>query len=53
MIENWIWTKEILKTISSHYQTSQTLPDILIDKIILSKNLNIARGFLFFFIFFF
>ena len=34
MLENWLQDKEILKMISSHYQTGELLPDELISKII-------------------
>lgn len=32
MLENWLEDKEILKMISSHYQTGEPLPDDLIDR---------------------
>ena len=40
MLENWIWNKEILKKISSHYKTGAKLPDDLIAKMIRLKNFN-------------
>ncbi|MCH9634321.1 MAG: hypothetical protein S4CHLAM7_10670 [Chlamydiae bacterium] len=42
MLEQWLWDPDILKKISSHYQTNKPLPDALIEKLILSK--NIASG---------
>ena len=38
MLENWIWDKQILKKVSSHYLTKKPLPDKVIDKKIASKN---------------
>jgi len=41
MFENWVWQKEILKKLSSHYlRPTESLPDLLIDKMIASKNFN-------------
>jgi thimet oligopeptidase len=31
MLEEWIWDKQILKTISCHYKTHEPLPDEIID----------------------
>jgi thimet oligopeptidase len=42
MLENWIWDKDILKLVSKHYKTGESLPDDLIDKKIRSKNENAA-----------
>ncbi|MBA3752075.1 Zn-dependent oligopeptidase [Candidatus Dependentiae bacterium] len=39
MLEEWMWEPAILKLISKHYKTGQPLPDDLIEKIRLSKNL--------------
>jgi thimet oligopeptidase len=40
MMENWVWNREILKKISSHFQTGQPLSDELIDKMIAAKRFN-------------
>jgi len=41
MLENWVWDREMLKLMSSHYiRRSEPLPDSLIDKMLASKNLN-------------
>jgi thimet oligopeptidase len=40
MLEEWLANKDILKKISSHYQTGQPLPDDIIDTIIKLKNLT-------------
>lgn len=37
MLENWIWDKQILKKISSHYITEESMPDALIQSIIGKK----------------
>ena len=41
MLENWIYEKEVLAKLSGHYKnTSQSLPDYLIEKLIAAKNAN-------------
>lgn len=41
MFENWVWQKDILKKLSSHYlRPNESLPDGLIEKMIASKNFN-------------
>jgi len=40
MLENWCWNKDLLKRISKHYQTGETLPEDLIGKMIAAKNVN-------------
>ncbi|MBM4207843.1 MAG: oligopeptidase A [Gammaproteobacteria bacterium] len=37
-MENWCWEKEALQLLSGHYQTSETLPDSLYDKMVAAKN---------------
>ncbi|MGR8930360.1 MAG: oligopeptidase A [Gammaproteobacteria bacterium] len=37
-MENWCWEKEALQLISGHYQTGETLPDALFDKMLAAKN---------------
>ena len=37
MLEEWLWNKDILKQISSHYQTGDSLPDELLKRIIALK----------------
>ena len=37
MLEEWLWDKEILKMISSHYKSSEKMPDELISKILQSR----------------
>ncbi len=34
MLEEWLWDKEIIKKVSTHYQTGEPLPDVVIDNII-------------------
>ncbi len=40
MFEEWMWDKDIIKMISSHYKTGESLPDKLLDKIIAAKKLS-------------
>lgn len=42
MFEQWMWDKNILKKISSHYQTGEPLPDHLIDALIEKRQFNIG-----------
>ena len=37
-MENWCWEQEALALISGHYQTGETLPDSLFDKMLAAKN---------------
>jgi oligopeptidase A len=37
-MENWCWEKESLQLVSGHYQTGETLPDSLFDKMMAAKN---------------
>lgn len=41
-MEHWCWQKEILQTISGHYQTGEPLPDALIDKMLAARNFQAA-----------
>jgi thimet oligopeptidase len=38
MLEEWLFDKEILQKLSSHYKTGQPLPDELIERILVLKN---------------
>lgn len=40
MLEEWLWDKEILKIVSSHYETGQPMPDDLIDRIMAMKHVS-------------
>ena len=42
MLENWVWNKDIMKRLSKHNITGESLPVELIDKKIEAKNLNQA-----------
>lgn len=44
MLEFWIWSKNELKSLSSHYLTHEPIPDELIDQLIKSKNVNNGLG---------
>ncbi|MCD6046198.1 MAG: oligopeptidase [Gammaproteobacteria bacterium] len=37
LMENWCWCEEVLTSISGHYQTGQTLPKALYEKLLASK----------------
>ncbi|MXP56730.1 oligopeptidase A [Pantoea sp. Mhis] len=45
-MENWCWEPEVLKIISSHYVTGESLPKSLLDKLLLSKNYQSALSLL-------
>lgn len=38
MLEEWLWDKDILRSVSSHYQTNEQLPDDMLDAIVALKN---------------
>ena len=38
MLERWAWAPQVLKKISRHYQTGESLPDDLIKRMIAAKN---------------
>lgn len=38
MLERWAWDPQVLKKISRHYQTGESLPDDLIKRMIAAKN---------------
>lgn len=38
MLEYWVWRPQILKRISRHYKTGESMPDALIEKLVASKN---------------
>ncbi len=40
MLEEWLWDKEILQKVSSHYQTGKSLSDELIEKILQLKHFD-------------
>lgn len=37
-LENWCWEKSVIPLISSHYQTGESLPEDLLDKMLAAKN---------------
>lgn len=40
MLEEWMWDRDILKLVSSHYETGQEMPDDLIDRILAMKHVS-------------
>lgn len=40
MLENWVWEKDILEIISSHYQTGKSLPNDLLEKMLKARKFN-------------
>ncbi len=40
ILEEWLWDKDMLKMISEHYQTGDTLSDDLIDRILATKHIE-------------
>ncbi len=37
-LENWCWEKSVIPLISSHYQTDEVLPEIMLEKLLAAKN---------------
>ncbi len=46
MLENWVWKKEVLKKISSHYKTHEQLPNDLIQKMLKAEKFRISTMYL-------
>lgn len=40
MLEFWTWSKDELNHLSSHYETSEPIPDSLVEQLIKSKHVN-------------
>ena len=38
MLENWVWDKEALKILSSHYKDSSSIDENIIEDLIKNKN---------------
>ena len=38
MLENWCWTPSVLKALSSHWETKETIPDEIINSLVKTKN---------------
>ena len=41
-MENWCWEPSVLKSLSGHYKTGESLPDVLIEKMLAAKNFQAA-----------
>ena len=46
LLENWAWQPQVLKKISSHYQTDQQIPDELINSMVQARHAGEATAFL-------
>jgi len=46
MLENWIWKKPILKRLSSHFKTGESLPDSMLENMIAAKNAHTGVSYL-------
>lgn len=46
MLERWAWDPAVLKKISKHYKTGETLPEDLIARMIKAKNFGAGGGYL-------
>ena len=46
MLERWAWNPEVLKKISKHYKTGETLPDELIKRMLAAKNFGAGGAYL-------
>jgi thimet oligopeptidase len=40
MLEEWLWDRDMLKMVSKHYKTGESLPDTLIDKLLALKTFD-------------
>lgn len=38
IMENWCWQRESMRMISSHWETGEPVPDVLLDKVVIAKN---------------
>ncbi|KAJ4153750.1 hypothetical protein LMH87_010224 [Akanthomyces muscarius] len=47
MLENWCWTPDVLRNLSSHWESGEKISKDLIDKLMRTKQLNEAMGTLF------
>lgn len=46
LLERWAWEPQVLKKISKHYKTGESLPDDLIERMIAAKNFGTATAYL-------
>lgn len=46
LLENWCWDKNVLKWMSSHYQTGESLPEDLLDRMLDAKHFHTGLAYL-------
>jgi metallopeptidase MepB len=44
MLENWCWTPSVLKSLSRHWETNESIPDELVEKLVPTKHFNSATA---------
>lgn len=42
IMENWVWDKEVMKKLSKHWETGESMPDAMIDRVIRGKTFQNA-----------
>ncbi|KAH7319894.1 hypothetical protein B0I35DRAFT_478197 [Stachybotrys elegans] len=44
MLENWCWTPSVLKSLSKHWETGESIPDDLVQSLVKTKHFNSATN---------
>ena len=47
IMENWVWNKKTLRLFAKHYETGETIPDDLLDRMLAAKNKSSAGNYAF------
>jgi thimet oligopeptidase len=42
IMQHWVWRAEVLKKFARHHETGEPIPDVLVDKLVEARQLNIA-----------